>query len=212
MLMATIPKSDKTRARILEAATEEFSQMGLSGARVEAIAARSTNSKRMIYHYFGSKEKLYAAVLEHAYQMFRIREESLGLQDMPPADALSRLVEETFDYHESAPNFVRLVAIENIHYGEHIRRSSAITKANATAVPLVAGILERGYKEGVFQRKIHPIDLHYMISALCVFRVGHLHTFSAVVGHDLYEPELRARQRSMIVRAVLDTVGATSPS
>ena len=59
--------ADQTRKRILDAATVEFARKGLGGARVDEIALRSKANKRMIYHYFGSKEHLFTAVLEAAY-------------------------------------------------------------------------------------------------------------------------------------------------
>jgi len=207
--MASLPKSDQTRARILEAATEEFALMGLSGARVEAIAARTTTSKRMIYHYFGSKQGLYMAALENAYQAMREQEADLGLDAMPPVQALRKLVETTFDHHELHPNFIRLVRIENVLFGEHIRRSETIKKTNSAAVPLLAEILRRGFEEKVFTKNIEATDLHFMISALCVFRVEHRHTFSTVVDRDIFEPEVRDRHRQIVVEAVLGIVGAS---
>ena len=54
---------EETRRNILEVATQEFSSMGLTGARVDAIAERTNTTKRMLYYYFGSKEGLYLAVL-----------------------------------------------------------------------------------------------------------------------------------------------------
>lgn len=59
--------AEQTRKRILEAATVEFARKGLGGARVDAIALRSKSNKRMIYHYFGSKEQLFKHVIETAY-------------------------------------------------------------------------------------------------------------------------------------------------
>ncbi len=47
---------EATKARILAAALREFSAKGISGARVDAIAARAKVNKRMLYYYFGSKE------------------------------------------------------------------------------------------------------------------------------------------------------------
>ena len=52
-----------SRARILEAAFEEFATHGLAGARVDRIAANAGLNKRMIYHYFGSKDGLFEALL-----------------------------------------------------------------------------------------------------------------------------------------------------
>jgi len=54
-----------TRGRILAAALKEFAARGFAGARVNAIARRAAVNKRMLYHYFGDKEKLFRAVLRH---------------------------------------------------------------------------------------------------------------------------------------------------
>ena len=41
-----------TRARILDAATQEFCAKGFDGARMEQIVARAECNIRMAYHYF----------------------------------------------------------------------------------------------------------------------------------------------------------------
>ena len=53
----------RTRERILSAALEEFALNGFAGARVDAIAQRAAINKRMLYHYFGNKERLFREVL-----------------------------------------------------------------------------------------------------------------------------------------------------
>ena len=72
-------RADLTRKRILAAATAEFGRKGLGGARVDEIARRSKSNQRMIYHYFGSKELLFTAVLEAAYSDIRAAEQKLNL-------------------------------------------------------------------------------------------------------------------------------------
>ena len=62
---------ERTRASILSAATQEFAAKGLEGARTDDIARRSGANKRMIYHYFGSKDGLFQAVLEDTYARIR---------------------------------------------------------------------------------------------------------------------------------------------
>ena len=88
----------ETRERILEAATGEFAARGLAGARVDAIAERASVNKRMLYHYFGSKDALFTAVLERAYADIRSREDALDLEGAPPREAMRRLVRFTFGY------------------------------------------------------------------------------------------------------------------
>lgn len=59
-------KSDVSRERILEAATELFAARGYAGAGVDRLAERSGIAKTAIYYHFGNKEGLLAAVLERA--------------------------------------------------------------------------------------------------------------------------------------------------
>src|SRR5688572_33045635 len=82
-----------TRQNIVEIATEEFALSGLSGARIDEIAARTRTSKRMIYYYFVDKEGLYLAALENAYRLVREGESKLDVEDLEPMEALNRLVE-----------------------------------------------------------------------------------------------------------------------
>src|SRR5277367_2789345 len=60
---ATTRNPGRTRERILSAALKEFAAKGYAGARVDIIARRAAINKRMLYHYFGNKEKLFRAVL-----------------------------------------------------------------------------------------------------------------------------------------------------
>jgi len=167
---ATEPKkrdATLTRQAILAAAREEFAAHGLSGARVDAIAARTNAVKRMIYYYFGSKEGLYLAVLEAAYAEIRRVEQDLALDALAPQDAIRRLIEFTFDYDEANPDFIRLITIENIHRGQHVAGSDAIRAINRSALTTLEGILDRGRASGVFRRGVDALDVHMMISAVC---------------------------------------------
>jgi AcrR family transcriptional regulator len=54
--------AEDTKKRILAAATEEFTEHGIAGARVDRIAAAANSNKAMLYAYFGNKEQLFEAV------------------------------------------------------------------------------------------------------------------------------------------------------
>jgi AcrR family transcriptional regulator len=194
---------ERTRQAILDAAREEFAEHGLSGARVEAIAARTNTVKRMLYYYFGSKEGLYLAVLEQAYAAIRGAEQRLDLLGLPPVKAIRRLIGFTFDYQEANPGFIRLVSIENIHNGAHIAQSETIRRLNSAVVETLATILERGQKEGVFRGDVDAVDVHMLISAFCFFRVSNRHTFGLLFGRDLSNPALRRRHKRLATDAVL---------
>src|SRR3954462_14259800 len=160
---------ERTRAEILDVATEHLADHGYSGGRVDEMAQHTLTTKRMLYYYFGSKEGLYQGVLERAYAQIRAAEEEVDVEHPEPVAAIRRLAELTFDHHEAHPVFIRLVSIENIHRAEHMRASGRFADLNTPAIDLIPGILERG--RDVFSRDVDALDVHMMISAFCVFRV-----------------------------------------
>ncbi|MFD7680384.1 TetR family transcriptional regulator [Streptomyces sp. NPDC060187] len=188
----------RTRAEILDVATQEFSRAGFAGARVDEIAARTSTTKRMIYYYFGGKEQLFTAVLERAYTVIRQAEQKLDVEHLDPVAAIRRLAELTFDHHEAHPDFIRLVSIENIHEAEHIVASDELGRIGSPALDVIGRILATGRASGLFTADVDAVDLHAMISSFCFFRVSNRHTFGALFGRDLVAPDQRDRYRAML--------------
>ena len=191
-----------TKRNILEVASEEFARNGLSGARVDEIAAR-TKSKRMIYYYFGDKEGLYLAALEDAYRQVREGEARLAVDGLEPVEALRRMVEFTFDHHHRHEPFIRMVMIENIHNGQFLARSKEIRALNVAAIDAVAGIYARGVADGWFRPGMEPLELHWQISALCFFNVSNRATFSGIFGQDFGTEAAQKMLRRNVVDMVL---------
>jgi AcrR family transcriptional regulator len=192
-----------TRRNILEVASKEFAQNGLSGARIDEIAARTRSSKRMIYYYFGDKEGLYLHALEDAYRQVREGEAQLDTEGLSPLAALTRLVEFTFDHHHRHEEFIRMVMIENIHHGEYLEQSKVIRELNVTAIDHISRIYLRGVEAGVFRPGLDPVELHWQISALCFFNVSNRATFSKIFGRDFGAPEQLARLKDSTVEMLL---------
>jgi AcrR family transcriptional regulator len=189
---------ERTRAEILAVATREFSEHGYSGARVDEIAERMRTTKRMIYYYFESKQGLYAAVLAEAYAEIRRKEQTIEVDHLDPIAAIRRLAELTFDHHESHPDFIRLVAIENIHRAEHLAALPDLDQLGSPAIELIDAILVRGREAGTFTRDVDALDVHMLISSFCVFRIANRHTFGALFGRDLLDPDRRDAYRRML--------------
>jgi AcrR family transcriptional regulator len=190
--------ADRTRAEILAVATREFADRGYAGARINEIAAKTSTTKRMIYYYFGGKEQLYIAVLEGAYARIRALEQKVDVELLDPVAAVRELAGLTFDHHESHPDFIRLVSIENIHGARHIARSTMLPGLANPALEVLGAILDRGRAAGLFREGVDALDVHQVISAFCVFRTANRHTFGAVFGRDLLDPARRAHQREML--------------
>ncbi len=194
---------ERTRAEILRAAILEFGEKGLAGARIDAIAAATKTSKRMIYYYFGSKDGLYLAVLEHSYALVRDSELQLHLDDMDPQTALRCLTTVMFDHHLGNEHYIRIVMSENINRGRYLAQSSKIQVLNRPVITLLRAIYERGVAGGVFRPGLDATDIHASISALCFFNVSNRHTFGLIFQQDNQSPAYQAMRRENIVQMIL---------
>jgi AcrR family transcriptional regulator len=185
---------ERTSAAILAAAVKEFTDKGYGGARIDAIAARARANKRMIYHYFGSKERLYLAVLESAYVSIRTAEAQLRLADLEPMAAIERLAEFTWDYFLKHPEFLSLLNTENLHRAKFLKRSGRVLNLHSPLVSAISDILKRGVAKGVIRRGADAVHVYISIASLGFFYLSNRWTLSIIFGRDFSStPELRYR-------------------
>jgi len=180
------PKApEKNRASIVAAAIEEFAARGYKGASMDAIAARTRATRALINYYFGAKEKLYIAVLEHVYAEIRDAEGELDLDHLAPVDAIRRIVEFTFHYYLEHQGFVRLVVAENQAKGRHLRKSNVMSALNRPIIERLARVIARGQAEGRFRADVDPVEVHKAIAALGIFNVANQYTFGSIFQRDM---------------------------
>jgi Transcriptional regulator len=186
----------QTRDRVLRAGIAEFCRHGYIGARIDKIAIRAGCNMRMIYHYFGSKEKLYVAVLERVFGDLRREESRLHLEHLDPVTGVLRLVEFTMDHLARHPEFVALLGNENLLRGKYLRKSQAVPRTSAPLLEAIRGLLERGRREHVYARDIDPLQLYVSILSLCYVQVSNRYTLSITFNRDITDPGwLDARRR-----------------
>jgi AcrR family transcriptional regulator len=200
--------SNQSMSDILTVATAEFAEKGFSGARVDEIAELTRTSKRMIYYHFESKEGLYRAVLEAAYGRVREHETTLALDDLPPDEALAKLVGFSFDTHRHNEAFVRLVMNENIMRASTLQESRLISQLNVPIIETLKKLLQRGADLGLFKTGLDPVLVHRAISGLCFHNVSNQHTFSLIFNHDPSQPKVMNAYRQCVIDMVLSYVKA----
>jgi len=148
---------DRTRRSILDAAAAEFCADGLAGARIDSIAAAAGVNKRMLYHYFGNKDGLFAAVLA----------DRLGAPSSAPAS--TRLGERLIAAQQRAaqhPQQTRLLMWEALaHAGQDIAAASARTVAWREPVAANAAAQRAGRLRG----DVDPAQLELALAALVLF-------------------------------------------
>jgi AcrR family transcriptional regulator len=192
-----------TKRDIMVAAREEFCERGLDGARVDRIAERAAANKRLLYHYFGNKEALYSAVLLEAYREIREGESKLHLGDLPPVEAMRKLVEFTFNHFRDNPWFIRLLATENILRAAYVKRMRSITQLHSPIVGQIRQVLAAGQEQGMFRGGVDPVHLYISIAALSYFYFSNIHTLSVVFAVPLHSKKEMARRRAHAVDVIL---------
>lgn len=209
--LKTAPRSrdpERTRAQLMEAALAEFGDHGFHGARVDRITKAVGCNARLLYHYFGSKEKLYIAALEHIFTDIRAQERQLELERLPPRAAMERLVGFTFDFFDSNPLFVKVARNENLLEGRYIVQTEAVRASSLPLMDAIEQILEQGHHEGAFARSYDPLQLYVTIVAISAHHLNNGHTFSAIFGIDLRSREWRGERRRHAIAFVMNALDA----
>jgi AcrR family transcriptional regulator len=198
------PKApEANRARIVKAAIDEFAARGFKGASMDAIAARTHTTRALINYYFGSKEKLYIAVLEQVYGEIRDAEAGLDLDHLAPLDAIRRIVEFTYGYYVAHEGFVRLVVAENQAQGRHLRKSKAMRTLNRPIIDRLARVIERGQAQGLFRAGVDPVEVHKAIAALGMFNVTNQFTFGAIFQREMGSKGDVRRRREIVADIIV---------
>ena len=201
--------AETAQADLIKSARREFAEKGFALAGIEAIAEPTGLNKKMIYHYFGSKEGLYIAVLEQAYLGIRKMEQALRLRDLPPLDAIRKLAETTWDYYVANPDFLALVNQENLLRGEYLRRSGIVKRQTSQLLDMVQEVLDRGVAEGSIRPGIDPMQLNHSIAGLGFYYLNNRFTNTELYGFDHMTSAALAARRAFIVDFVMSFV--TSP-
>lgn len=184
---------------IVEAATRAFAEKGFDATRIDDIAAQTDVSKRMIYYYFGDKHGLYERVLASAYEKVGLGEAMLEIDNLPPKQALEKIIGFMWDYNKSNQHFVRLVMNENLHNAATLHSSRDILGIRPKAVSGLARIYQRGVEQGVFRAGIDPLKLRFFLSGIGFFNVSNRPSFTAVFGDHLYQSGEQESLRQMLI-------------
>lgn len=197
-----------TRARILNVATREFANKGFEGAKTDDIADRARINKRMIYHYFSSKEQLYLAVLEAVYHQARSAEYKLDLERLEPLEALARFVEFTFDSFVRDRTFINLLATENRQRAKVLKKSSRVNTMNSPIIAAIDAVLKAGVAKGTIRPGLDALQLWITITGVCYFFFSNIYTLSVIFDTDFEKPDVIAARRTHVVQFVMNGVKA----
>ena len=197
-------RADLTRSRILDAALQEFAAHGLAGARTDQIAAAAGVNKALLYYYFESKEKLYAASLEKTAAEVRDRTMAVFLLQASPGERLLRTALNHFDRILSQREFQSLMQQEmmRIHKGE----ANSITTIVKRVFAPIQAMYQSMVREAIASGELIDVDwlqIHLASFGANVFYFLASPVWRQVLPFDPFDPDALAQRR----KAVVDFLG-----
>ena len=189
-----------TRQQILTAATAEFSQKGLHGARVDEIAKRAAVNKERIYAYFGSKEQLFRETLREAISEIISEEQTLLTQ---LAQDPTRMTEVTLEHYlgflERHPHFWRLLAWENLSGGAE---AEALSGVREETFKEMRQLYQQRQKLGMFSKSISFEAFIFTLSAVSFFLFSNRLTMERTLQLNLAIPATRKQLMAEVLTLI----------
>jgi TetR/AcrR family transcriptional regulator len=193
-------RADQTRARILVAATREFSANGLAGARTERIAETAGVTKALIYYYFRSKEALYDEALEAVATRVSAASMSVLTQECSAGERVLRTALNHFDRIYSQPVFQTLMQQEMIRMrkGDGNGVSPLVEKLFKPMGDRMLAVAEEGIRSGELI-SVESSQLMYAVIGPNVFYFLSAPLMRLIVEADLLQPAaLEFRRRAAV--------------
>ncbi|WP_188574811.1 TetR/AcrR family transcriptional regulator [Azorhizobium oxalatiphilum] len=205
-------RTSRTKQLILDAAYAAFVAHGFDGANIEAISQAAGVNKTLVYRHFSNKDELFTVVLENAYLKMRAAEKELALDSCQPTDAIVKMIRFTWTYYDTNPDFLSLVATENLCGGRHLGTSARFPAHASQLMQTVEATIGRGMADGSFRKDVNPVQLWVSIAAMCWFYVANRHTLSATFGAEMLTPAHKKERLEHIIDMVLrDLTGEPAP-
>jgi AcrR family transcriptional regulator len=181
---------ESTRDAILEAAAAEFSEHGLSGARMENIAKRSGFNKALLYRHFKDKQGLFEEALRTQFSGRRAI-----LQQLP--ETLPEILSAWFSQTTADPNFMRLIQREALQFqGEELVESEARREYYQMQIEM----LRRFQEQGIVTDELPAMPLFFALLSLVVFPSTFPQITELVSGHPVQSPEFQAEWSDFLQR------------
>lgn len=193
-------RADQTRARILEAALQEFSAHGLAGARTDQIAVAAGVNKALLFYYFENKENLYIAALESAAGRVRDTAMAVFMRDASPGERLLRVALNHFDRILTQREFQGLMQQEmvRLHKGESSALPILVKRVFAPMHAMFQALVREGIATG------EVIDVDWMQLVLTALGANVFYFLSApvwrmILPFDPLAPEAIAQRRNAAI-------------
>jgi TetR/AcrR family transcriptional regulator len=191
MSHSDLPKStrdpERTRAAILAAAETLFAQNGFDATSLQEIGQRAGVSRGAPNYVFGTKERLYQAVLEHVlhaeHDSVAQVQARLSATEASSETLLSEVIRAHIQFLITRPSFVQLMMREALQGGRELHATQAYLAILQAGLDMVAAEQQRGA-----MRPLDPAQVLLSILALCWFPFMQAETIVRGLQLDVHDP------------------------
>ncbi|WP_344667971.1 TetR/AcrR family transcriptional regulator [Catenulispora yoronensis] len=184
--------AEATKAALLRAATTEFAEYGLAGARVDRIAERAGANKRLIYVYFGDKDRLFDAVVDDQSRAV------MAAVPLPDGDLVA-FAAARFDYILANPEARRIAHWRAFERGEPTEEELAAYRLRLQAIA-------EAQQRGRVRDDLPAAELFALVLRMSEGWLAAPSALWAAAGGDPMAPERLARHRDAMLAAVRSVI------
>jgi len=171
----------------------------MEGARTDAIAAAAGVNKAMLYYYFKSKAKLYAAVLEANATEFHRRADDVLSGEGSASAILIRYISNHLDFIGARPYYPRLFQRLMMAGDRSVER--LIKMHSIPIYQRLAELVEKGMRSGEF-RSLNVRHTVVSLAALTLFYFNAAPIVRKISGVDVFGKAEQARRKDEVLNFV----------
>ena len=157
-------KVDK-KDQIIQAAIDLFAEKGFEGTSIRELAARADVNLAMVNYYFGSKEKLFEAMVEQKANSTLAQLEEIESSNAGEMEKIEAIIESYVDRFINQHKFNRV-----IHHELMLRQREALHENIAVLFArnrnIMKRIIESGVKKKVFKKVDPELTMATMVGTI----------------------------------------------
>lgn len=181
-----------------------FAAKGFHAVSVDQIVAAAKINKRMVYHYFGSKEAIYQEALGEVFG----RIEGVEFKAVETGSAeqkLAKLLDAYFTFLDDNPEFVQMLQWENLERGKHLgKQHPGVTKN--PFMERFRAIVDEGVAAGQFRRNLNVTHLMIHFIGLSFIYFSNRYSLAVSMGIDLDSAAEMNTARRQVLALVFDGI------
>ena len=173
------------RQRILQHACQAFAEFGPDSTRLQDIAVRAQVDRRLLYHYFKSKDRLYLEVLQQIFgNLFDLSSNAVRNADSLET-AVEQLMQHYYDFCLKNTNYVRMLNWENLREAKGLQQYAKQCEMSRQDFEFLRPLIENACQQNRCRGDVDPMHLILTCLGQCLLPLSFGYAFECFFNCDL---------------------------